>query len=121
MEILGSTSNFNEVLLHIHATISAVSREVEEAFWHSTGHLLKMWLILVCFAAAFLAPGNPLLYMGGKDLPRWRILRTKRQFEKAAAPKTAASSPFYMHLAGVSRSRQDQMGTRRLQPVSIRW
>lgn len=58
---------------------------------------------------------------GGKDLPRWRILRTKRQFEKAAAPKAAAFSPFYMHLAGVSRSRQDQMGTRRLQPVSIRW
>lgn len=67
MESLGSTSDLNGMPLRIQATVPAVPHEAEEMFRYERPHILMVWLILACFAAAFLVIGDLALHRVAKD------------------------------------------------------
>lgn len=62
METLGVTSDLNRLPLEIQLSYPQIPHPPEEMFTYTREHLLRVWLILLCFSVAFIFAGN--LFLG---------------------------------------------------------
>lgn len=67
MEGLGASSRLNDLPLRIQASVPSVPHEFEEIYESTSGHLWKIWLILLVFAILFVAVGTVVLRTVKKD------------------------------------------------------